>query len=104
MTQLSEEEVWAKVTHVQCFMCGTLSKIDWTMHDEDDLDDAYDVFQCCDDPSFEAIILSDKPLFENEEANDDAKIQENPVLGIYADQWKYHVAEDLITLVCGEPD
>lgn len=103
MTQLSEEEVWAKVNHVHCFMCDQMTAIDFTMHDEGDLDDAYDTIECCDDPSFEAVILSDEPLFDNEEANDDARIQENRALGIMHDQYQYHVGEDLLILVCGEP-
>lgn len=101
---MNEQELWSQATHVHCLNCGEHTELDYidvTLDSEDDLDEAYDAVECCDNPALEAEIHSDKPLFANDEANDDARIRSNPVLGIYADKYQYHVGEDLMEQLKG---
>jgi hypothetical protein len=100
-TEMTEHEVWQKATHARCFMCNQKIELEgvMTVDDEGDIDELYDLIECCDDPSYELLIISDKPIFQSEEANDDAKISENPALGIYADEYHYTIGEDLMLAV-----
>lgn len=72
----TEGEIFALTTHVECFACGTHTPITDIRHsdpieDEDDLDAAYDEVTCCDDPALGFLIVSDKPIFGNEQGLDD---------------------------------
>lgn len=96
---ITEESLWKQVTHLHCHNCNTRTEVDFLGFDlesQDDLDDAYDEVECCDDPILEAEIHSDEPLFDNDEVNDDFVIKANPRLGIESNRYEYTVDEDLL--------
>ena len=95
----TEDQLWAMSTHVHCLTCGSETELDYLdlkFENEDDLDQAYDAVECCNDPALEAQIVSSKPLFDSDEANADAHIAANPRLGLYQDVYQYHPGEDLL--------
>lgn len=103
------DDLFAKATHLRCAMCFNRfpndgnHDIGFKVESEADLDDVYDEVSCCDDPVYDAEIISDKPLFPPEdpesEANQDAFIGNNPRLNIYGDQWHYRISEDLLDII-----
>lgn len=101
-----ETAVWKHATHIRCVMCSHRFKndgdhdLDFKVESEADLDDAYDDVLCCGDQFLQAEIVSEKPLYPEDdresEVNQDAFVAYNPGAGIYGDQWHYTVNEDLI--------
>src|SRR4029079_494894 len=55
-------DIWEKATHVHCMVCDYHMELPVHLDSEGDIDDLYDELECCDDPAFEVVIVSDIPL------------------------------------------
>ena len=107
-----ESDIYPKTTHLHCLTCDTTSSFKSLVtvppKDEAEIDTYYDVVSCCGDPFLEALLISDKPLFPEDnpdsEVNMDAVIDENPRLGIEKTHWKYTVDEDFFNKLRGQED
>lgn len=106
------DELYAKATHLRCAMCQHMfpnngrHDIGFVVASEADIEDVYDEVNCCNDPLYDGLIISDTPMFPpddpDSEANQEAYIAANPRLDIHADQWHYQIDDDLLDVIKGQ--
>lgn len=107
-----ETDIYPRATHLHCLTCDTESSFEalFTVppKDESEVDSYYDVVTCCGDPYIEAVIISDKPLFPEDnpdsEVNSDHMIDVNPRLGIDEPVWKYLLNDEFFDKLRGQQD
>lgn len=92
-------QIMQQVTHVECVSCQVLIPLaphNITMQDESEVEDLYDVLDCCDDPCYLPVIVCPTPLFP-EDDKDSSLNQDSYHYGLK--QYHYTVNDDFFDAV-----
>lgn len=101
---MKEAELFSKTTHISCVMCKTVmpvKQVGFTPASKDEVEDAYELTSCCDDPVLEALIISDVPLFAD---GDKAAPINDDYWNYGTDRYEYTLNDDFINEVEMEED
>ena len=72
---MKTEDVWKHVTHIYCEMCDSMHEATGdTITSMDEIEDYYDLMECCSDPFLIGLIISTSPLFPEDDPESETNV------------------------------